>query len=157
MAVPVEVRPRLILGVAVALARHPDAEQDVQQPDRQPGADDARRALKAVGVRVQGEGDHAPDDDQNRQPDADEPHAAARTVGSVGTRAGSKAATASSSSPGSPTERSRPARTSAGDSPGARRSSSVTAPWRLASRAPSAPRTSGTCAYEGSGSPSRRA
>ena len=38
---------------------------------------------------------------------------------------------------------------SAADSPRAARSASVTEPWRLASRAPSGPSTSGTCAWEG--------
>ena len=39
--------------------------------------------------------------------------------------------------------------------PSSARSASVTAPWRLASRAPSAPTTRGTCAHDGRGRPSR--
>src|SRR4051812_41313296 len=150
----------LVLLVALAVAGHPDPEQQVEQEDGQAGADDVRRALEAVDGRVERPCDQAAEHDERGQPPADEgqpAHAAARTVGSVGSAEASNAASASSSSPGSPTERRSEARTSAGVSPSARRSSSVTAPWRLARRAPSAPSISGTWAYVGAGAPSRRA
>src|SRR4051794_16654167 len=140
---------RSVLVVALAVAAHPDAEQQVEQQDGQAGADDVRRALEAVDGRVERPGDQAAEHDDRRQAPADEgqpPHAAASTVGSRGRAAASKAASASPRSPGRPTERSSDARTSAGVSPSARRSSRVTAPWRLASRAPSAPSISGTWA-----------
>src|SRR3954447_1352368 len=121
VAVGVEERARGVLLVAVLLAADPDAHEQVDQPDGQARADDMRGALEAVHGGVEGDRDQARDDDDHRQPDADEPdHAAwARTVGSVGSAEASNAASASSSAPGSPTEASRPARTSAGVSPSA--------------------------------------
>ena len=54
-----------------------------------------------------------------------------------------------------PSDAASSSRTSAADWPSAARSASVTAPWRLASRAPSGPSTSGTWAWRGAASPSR--
>src|SRR5436853_4018154 len=52
MSVLVEERAGGVLGVALAVAGDPDAEQQVEQPDGEPGADDRGGALRAVGARV---------------------------------------------------------------------------------------------------------
>src|SRR4051794_18232070 len=138
----IEVAARRLLLVALAVAAGADPVQEVDEEDRDPRADDPGRALERPIGADDDHRDDAGDDDDRRQPVADEPqrgHAAARAVGV-------KAASAASRSPGSPTERSSCARTSAGESPSAARSASVTAPWRLARRAPSGPSMSGTCA-----------
>src|SRR4051794_27578016 len=134
----VEVAAGGLLVVALAVAADADAEQDVDHPDRQAGADDARRALERPVGPDDDERDHAAEDDDRGQPVADElqpRHAAILS--------GVKACRAAPRSPGRPTERSSRARTSLD---GASCSASVTAPCRLASRAPSGPSTSGTWA-----------
>src|SRR6476661_2160997 len=152
---------RLVLGVALALALDADAEDHVQQPDGQPGADDARAALDP-GLAAAGgdDDDQAAGDDRHREPDPDEahPHRAASALGAR--RSGEKRVMRSAgvtASPGSlsPTDAASSARTSSAVSPSAARSASVTAPWRLASRAPSSPSISGTWAWRGAGSPRR--
>ena len=74
-------------------------------------------------------------------------------------RSGPRARPGVGRSPGSasPTEAASRARTPAGDSPRAARSASVTAPWRLARRAPSGPSISGTWAWRGRGQAEPRA
>src|SRR6185436_9764776 len=75
---------RLVLGVALALALDADAEDHVQQPDGQAGADDARAALDAGLAAARGDDDDQPaGDDRQREPDADDahPHRAASALG----------------------------------------------------------------------------
>src|SRR4051812_17624421 len=150
---------RGVLGVALALARDPDAEDDVQHPHRDAGGDDRDAALDpAQAASGRDDGDQAGGDDRDREPDPDEAHHAAS--GAAARTSGEKRSTSSAAvtgSPGSarPTVKARYARTSSASSPMAARSASVTAPWRLASRAPSGPSMSGTWAWRGAGTPSR--
>src|SRR4051794_41411699 len=72
---------RGVLGVAVALALHADAEDDVQQPHRRAGGDDRDAALPAgLAAAARDDRDDARDHDRDRQPDADEAHHAASAV-----------------------------------------------------------------------------
>src|SRR3954447_7772507 len=54
VAVAREELARLILLVALAVAAHADPEEQVEQQDRQPGADDVRRALEPVHGGIEG-------------------------------------------------------------------------------------------------------
>src|SRR5690242_9827474 len=63
VAVPREELARRVLLVALAVAAHADPEQQVEQQDRQAGADDVRRALEPVDGRVERPGDQAAADD----------------------------------------------------------------------------------------------
>src|SRR4051794_29293682 len=72
---------RGVLGVAVPLALHADAEDDVQQPHRRAGGDDRDAALPAgLATAARDDRDDARDHDGDRQPDADEAHHAASAV-----------------------------------------------------------------------------
>src|SRR5439155_18948285 len=150
VTVTIEVVARLVLAMALAVTGHPDAVEQVQQPNGEPGADDHRAGLGFVGSGD--DRDQAAEADQRGQDPPDEQlHVMAF---------GSKCSTSSSmvAYPPSPKGVSSSRRTSSGDCPSAARSASVTAPWRLARRAPSGPSISGTCAKEGArppaGSPS---
>src|SRR4051812_9800270 len=166
VAVLVEVRARAILGHAVAVAADPDAVEPVQQPHRQPGADEQHAALQPALVARDRHQDQAGDDDPDRQPGAAPAHApdgvlARRAHAVTAVRpSGCKRATSSAGeghSPGSarPTEAASSERTSAASWPSGARSAGVTAPWRLARRSPSGPSMRGTWAWRGAGRPSR--
>src|SRR5690606_36441051 len=160
VAVAVEEGAGVVLLGALVVALHADAVEDVEQPDREAGADDPGRALGTGDARVHGPQEHADDDDDRRQPGAREPQdhrmsSGASIVASHGSAAESNIRSAHSRSPGSPTDASSRARTWAGLSPAAARSASVTEPCRLARRVPSGPRISGTWAWVGRGRPRR--
>src|SRR3954466_3755155 len=84
VTVTVEVLARGVLGVALAVAAGADAEQHVDEPDRQPGADDPQPALPAIVVGPQGDGQRAADHDDRRKPDAHERGHGSNVQGSVG-------------------------------------------------------------------------
>src|SRR4051794_1633196 len=150
---------RRVLGVALALTRDPDAEDDVQHPHRDAGGDDRHTALDAAqAASGRDDRDQTARHDRDREPDPDEAHqaasgAAARTPGEK--RSTSSAAVTGSPGSARPTVNARYARTSSASSPMAARSASVTAPWRLASRVPSGPSMSGTWAWRGAAPPRR--
>src|SRR4051794_13039104 len=150
---------RGVLGVALALARDPDAEDDVQHPDRDARGDDRDAALDpAQAAAGRDDRDQAARDDREREPDSHEAHHTAS--GAAERPSGGKRWTSWGAVTGSPgaarqTVRARYARTSRASSPIAGRSASVPAQWRLASRAPSGPSMSGTWAWRGAGTPRR--
>src|SRR3954451_17045934 len=92
---------RGVLGVAVALALHADAEDDVQQPHRGAGRDDRDAALPAgLAAAARDDRDDAAHHDRDRQPDADEAHHAASAA--AVSMAGEKRSTSSAAVTRSP-------------------------------------------------------
>src|SRR5262245_60963893 len=68
VAVAVEVVARAVLGAAVPVAADADAEQEVDDPDGQAGADDGAAAFGAAVPWPEDHGHHAADDHDGREP-----------------------------------------------------------------------------------------
>jgi hypothetical protein len=73
----VEVLARGLLVVALLLAAHADAVQDVEQEDRAPRRDEEDEALQAEQRRLDGEDDDADEDHDRGEDVADDDHVAA--------------------------------------------------------------------------------
>src|SRR3954466_12144235 len=99
-ALGVEVA-RGVLGVALALARDPDAKDDVQHPHGDAGGDDRDAAPGPAQAAPGRDGrDQAARNDRHRKPDADEAHHTAS--GAAVSTSGEKRSTSSAGVAGSP-------------------------------------------------------